>query len=28
VDEVKKLISKLAIVRREFFGEEVDEFMV
>jgi UDP-glucose 4-epimerase len=27
VDEVKKLISKLAIVRREFFGEEVDEFM-
>ncbi len=27
VDEVKKLISKLAIVRREFFGEEDDEFM-
>ncbi len=27
VDEVKKLISKLAIVRREFFGEEVDEFI-
>ncbi len=28
VDGVKSLISKLAIVRREFFGEEVDEFMV
>jgi UDP-glucose 4-epimerase len=28
VDGVKNLISKLAIVRREFFGEEVDEFMV
>ncbi len=27
VDDVKKLISKLAIVRREFFGEEVDEFI-
>ena len=28
VDGVRGLISKLAIVRREFFGEEVDEFMV
>jgi UDP-N-acetylglucosamine 4,6-dehydratase len=28
VDGVKSLISKLAIVRREFFGEEVDEFIV
>ena len=28
VDGIKSLISKLAIVRREFFGEEVDEFMV
>lgn len=28
VEGVKSLISKLAIVRREFFGEEVDEFMV
>jgi UDP-glucose 4-epimerase len=28
VDGVKSLISKLAIVRREFFGEEVDEFTV
>ena len=28
VNGVKSLISKLAIVRREFFGEEVDEFMV
>ena len=28
VDGVKSLISKLAIVRSEFFGEEVDEFMV
>jgi UDP-glucose 4-epimerase len=28
VDGVKSLISKLAIVRKEFFGEEVDEFMV
>ena len=27
VDGVRGLISKLAIVRREFFGEEVDEFM-
>ena len=28
VDGVKSLIAKLAIVRREFYGEEVDEFMV
>ena len=28
VDGVIGLISKLAIVRREFFGDEVDEFMV
>jgi UDP-N-acetylglucosamine 4,6-dehydratase len=28
VDGVKSLISKLAIVRKEIFGEEVDEFMV
>ena len=28
VDGVRGLISKLAIVRREFFGEEVDELMV
>jgi UDP-N-acetylglucosamine 4,6-dehydratase len=28
LEGVKSLISKLAIVRREFFGEEVDEFMV
>ena len=28
VDGVKVLISKLAIVRKELFGEEVDEFMV
>ncbi|NQV78064.1 MAG: polysaccharide biosynthesis protein [Lutibacter sp.] len=28
VEGVKSIISKLAIVRREFFGEEVDEFMV
>ena len=28
VDGVRGLISKLAIVRSEFFGEEVDEFMV
>lgn len=28
VDGVKSLISKLAIVRRKFFGEEIDEFMV
>lgn len=28
VDGVKSLISKLAIVRKELFGEEVDEFMV
>ena len=28
VDGVKDLISKLAIVRKELFGEEVDEFMV
>jgi UDP-glucose 4-epimerase len=28
VDGIKSLISKLAIVRREIFGEEVDEFMV
>ena len=28
VDEVKKLISTLAIVRKELFAEEVDEFMV
>jgi len=27
VEEVKSLISNLAIVRREFFGEEVDEFI-
>ena len=27
VDGVRGLISKLAIVRREFFGEEVDDFM-
>jgi len=28
VEGVKSIISKLAIVRREFFGEEVDEFIV
>ena len=28
VDQVKKLISTLAIIRKEFFAEEVDEFMV
>jgi UDP-N-acetylglucosamine 4,6-dehydratase len=28
VDGVKSLISKLAIVRKELFGEEVDDFMV
>lgn len=28
VDGVKKLISKLALVRKEFFGEEVDDFIV
>ena len=28
VDGVKDLISKLAIVRKELFAEEVDEFMV
>ncbi len=28
VDQVKKLISKLAIVRKELFAEGVDEFMV
>ena len=28
VDEVKKLISTLAIVRKELFAEQVDEFMV
>jgi UDP-N-acetylglucosamine 4,6-dehydratase len=28
VEGVKSIISKLAIVRREFFGEVVDEFMV
>jgi UDP-N-acetylglucosamine 4,6-dehydratase len=28
VDEVKKLISTLAIVRKEFFAEEVDEYTV
>jgi UDP-glucose 4-epimerase len=28
VEEVKKLISTLAIVRKELFAEEVDEFLV
>jgi UDP-glucose 4-epimerase len=28
VDGVKGLISKLAIVRKELFAEEVDEFLV
>ena len=28
VEGVKNLISKLAIVRKELFAEEVDEFMV
>jgi UDP-N-acetylglucosamine 4,6-dehydratase len=28
VDDVKVLISKLAIVRKELFAEEVDDFMV
>ena len=28
VDGVKNLISKLAVVRRELFAEEVDEFVV
>jgi UDP-glucose 4-epimerase len=28
VDGVKSLVSKLAIVRKELFAEEVDEFMV
>lgn len=28
IEGVKRLISKLSIVRREFFGEEIDEFIV
>jgi UDP-glucose 4-epimerase len=28
VDKVKKLISSLAIVRKELFAEEVDDFLM